>query len=88
MRYSITYPEDLRSLCIRENWFTCGSSEQYEKMFQMNAEGSLLTDIAVAIWICSDDVSMFDINVKLHEEKMKYEATQFGKMEENRDDYE
>lgn len=76
MKYSITYPEDLRSLCIRENWFTCGSTKQYEKMFQMNAEGSSLTDIALVIWICSDDVSKIEIIRKLHQARMEYAVAQ------------
>ena len=27
---------ELRKLCIENNWFTGGSNEQYEKMFEYN----------------------------------------------------
>lgn len=33
------YPDQVagrvRDLCIRKNWFTCGSSRQYDRMFDM-----------------------------------------------------
>lgn len=54
-KYSITTPMDLRNLCIRNDWFTCGSNRQYEKMFIMNELGAPIEEIAAVIWICSDD---------------------------------
>jgi hypothetical protein len=53
--------EALYKLCNEENLFTCGSQEQYDKMFQKNDEGVPLKQIAAMIWICSDDISLDDV---------------------------
>lgn len=53
--YSVTTPEDLRSLCIRNNWFTCGSNSQYDKLFYANENGCPVEEIATIIWLCSDE---------------------------------
>lgn len=54
-KYSITTPEELRTLCIKNNWFTCGSNRQYEKLFYANENGCPIEEIATIIWLCSDD---------------------------------
>ena len=54
-KYTITTPEELRSLCIRKNWFTCGSNSQYSKLFYANEMGCPIEEIATIIWLCSDD---------------------------------
>ncbi len=46
--------DKLRGLCIEHGWFTCGSSRQYEKLFEMNEQGAGIEQIATAIWLCSD----------------------------------
>lgn len=53
-QYSITTPEELRSLCIRKNWFTEGTNEQYDKLFYANEHGCPIEEIATIIWLCSD----------------------------------
>lgn len=53
--YSITTRENLRSLCIAHNWFTCGTCEQYEKMFYANENACPIEEIATIIWLCSDE---------------------------------
>lgn len=37
--YTVTTASALRQLCIKNNWFTCGSNEQYEKLFYANENG-------------------------------------------------
>ena len=54
-KYSITTPDDLRSLCIKNNWFTCGTNRQYEKLFYANENGCPVEEIATIIWLCSDE---------------------------------
>lgn len=54
-KYSVTTFEELRSLCIRKNWFTCGTNRQYEKLFYANEHGCPIEEIATIIWLCSDD---------------------------------
>lgn len=53
-KYSVATPERLRSLCIRKQWFTCGTNEQYEKLFYANEMGCPIEEIATIIWLCSD----------------------------------
>ena len=45
----------LRSLCIKNAWFTCGTNRQYNKLFEMNSQGASIEHIATAIWLCSDE---------------------------------
>ena len=59
--------EDLRVLCIRENWFTNGDNSQYEKLFDLNREGASLEDLALVIWLCSDEVDREEVLHKLNE---------------------
>lgn len=47
--------EELRKLCIDNNWFTCGSIRQYEKLFDRDREGASLDELTTIIWICSDE---------------------------------
>lgn len=46
--------EELRELCIKNNWFTCGSNRQYDKLFEMNEKGKSVDELALVIWLCSD----------------------------------
>lgn len=52
---------ELRSLCIKNNWFTCGSNEQYEKLMDQCREGALCNILAAMIWICSEDAELEEI---------------------------
>ena len=52
---------ELRTLCIRNNWFTCGDIRQYTRFFQRNSEGATIEEHSVIIWICSDDIPYHDI---------------------------
>ena len=53
--YTVTTNVNLRSLCIDHNWFTCGTCEQYEKLFYANENGCPIEEIATIIWLCSDE---------------------------------
>jgi len=71
--YAVTTPEELRNLCIRNNWFTSGTSTQYEKLFQLNEDGqTTLSEIALIIWVCSDDTDRDEITSQLIEAKDDY----------------
>ena len=73
-RYAVTTNEELRSLCIRHDWFTCGSCRQYDKLFQMNSECASIEEIATVIWLCSDDEKHCrrDILAELKNTKVEY----------------
>ena len=70
--YSVTIPERLRDLCIRKNWFTCGTNKQYEKLFYANENGYPFEEIVTIIWLCSNDVKRADIHDELNKEHEKY----------------
>lgn len=61
----------LYKLCSQNNWFTHGTSLQYRRMFDLNADGVLklnksdyaLDALARIIWICSDESISYD-NIK------------------------
>ena len=54
-------------LCNKEQWFTAGGNSAYEKMFSLVSDGRPLSEIALAIWICSSDVELGEINRVLDE---------------------
>ena len=43
----------LRSICIKYDFFNCGSVTQYEKLFKANEDGATLEQLALIIWVCS-----------------------------------
>ena len=45
---------DVYRLCNVNDWFTCGTVSQYNKMFDMVRENRPIHDIALVIWFCSD----------------------------------
>ena len=64
-QYSVAPTEDLRRLCIRKDWFTCGTCEQYMKMFDLNKEQRPIEEVALAIWLCCKDVSREEVTKEL-----------------------
>lgn len=75
--YSVTYPEALRQLCIKNKWFTKGTNEQYEKLFYANEHGCPIEEIAIIIWICSaSNCSRRDIFATLIEENVQWQCQQ------------
>ena len=54
-QYSVTTTWELRQLCIDNNWFTCGTITQYDKLFYANEHGCPIEEIATIIWLCSDE---------------------------------
>lgn len=69
----ITYPEDLRELCIKNNWFTCGSNKQYERLFYANSNNFTLDQISIIIWICSMTDNRREITEELIRAQKNYE---------------
>ncbi len=43
----------VQQYCIRNNLFTLGSNEQYDRMLDLVRDGFPLHDLATIIWICS-----------------------------------
>lgn len=82
--YSVTTRANLRNLCIAHNWFTCGSCEQYEKLFYANENGCPIEEIATIIWLCSDEeYCRRDILSELKKELEEYLIDVADEMEGN-----
>lgn len=60
MRITKTTAE-VRSLCIKNDWFTCGSNSQYERMFEKVRDGANIEEVATIIWVCSENVTKEEI---------------------------
>lgn len=56
---------ELRELCIKNDWFTCGTIKQYEKLFDRNKAGASIAELSIIIWICSNNIPKDEIYSKL-----------------------
>lgn len=68
--------QTLYRLCNEKKYFTCGTNEQYEKLFELNALNTSTIELATIIWICSDNISRKDIInelIKARLEDLKYQ---------------
>lgn len=70
---TVTTTAELRQLCIKNNWFACGTNGQYEKLFYANENGCPMKEIATIIWLCSDeDVRRIDVLTELKAARKSY----------------
>ena len=53
--------ENMYRLCNQHKWFTAGSNEQYEKLFQLVDDGATPDQLALVIWVCSDGFTYKEI---------------------------
>lgn len=51
----------LYALCNKYQWFTYGDISQYERMFWKNDNGGTLEEIALIIWLCSQNATEAEI---------------------------
>lgn len=67
----------LYRLCNEKKYFTCGTNEQYEKLFELNTLNTSTIELATIIWICSEEnISRKDIInelIKARLEDKKYD---------------
>ena len=54
-------------LCNNYQWFTCGTNNQYEVLFDMVRAGRRTKDLALVIFICSNGWLEEDIYMRLVE---------------------
>jgi hypothetical protein len=52
---------EIRSLCIKKDWFTNGTITQYERMFDRVRDGADIDEIATIIWVCSENATKEEI---------------------------
>ena len=52
---------EIRSLCIKKDWFTNGTNTQYERLFDRVRDGADIDEIATIIWVCSENVTKEEI---------------------------
>lgn len=77
-RYRVTTPDKLRSLCIKNNWFTCGTNAQYEKLFYANETNATIEEIVAIIWVCSEECDKTAILAELRKAEIEYENVLYG----------
>lgn len=54
-------------LCNKHQWFTCGATSAYDKMFELVKNGYGVEKVAIAIWVCSrEEVELTDIMNELY----------------------
>lgn len=69
-RKQVLSTDDLRTLCIKHQWFTAGDTRQYEKLFEELTNGAGVDTLATIIWICSSNATKEEIlNILLEEAK-------------------
>ena len=52
---------EIRSLCIKKDWFTYGTNTQYERLFDRVRDGADVEEVATIIWVCSENVTKEEI---------------------------
>lgn len=88
-KYAVTTNHSLSNLCIRNDWFTEGTNEQFEKLFRANEMFCSIEEIATIIWLCSNTdlanggTCRRDILDELKAERRKYWKAIFGVEDEN-----
>ena len=60
--------DGLYTLCNKLRWFTGGTVEQYEKMFDLVREGATRKELALVIWLCTPDKTRESIEKILDDE--------------------
>jgi hypothetical protein len=56
---------ELRSLCVRNKFFTCGDNSEYDRLFEMNSNGREIGALADWIWQHSDDFTLNEVTAAL-----------------------
>lgn len=56
------------NICNKYEWFTAGDNEQYEKLIEMTKGGAGIHELALIIWICSEDKTIREIEHTLQQE--------------------
>lgn len=83
---------DLRSLCIANDYFTCGDCTAYDRLFELNRKGASIEILAACIWANSNDYAdletiteqLSDLNrwpIYIDSIRRALESAQFGETE-------
>lgn len=56
---------ELRAICVRNNFFTCGDNSEYNRLFEMNSNGREIGALADWIWQHSDDFTLNEVTAAL-----------------------
>lgn len=56
---------ELQEICIKHNWFTGGSCESYEKLFERCKNGADFDELALLIWLCTPNRNRKEIYYQL-----------------------
>lgn len=62
---------ELRDICIKNDWFTGGSCEAYDKLFARCEEGASIEELALIIWVCTPESDKTLITNALHKNRIR-----------------
>lgn len=68
---------ELQEICYKNKWFTGGSCESYEKLFDRCREGADFDELAMIIWVCTPDKDRREIYYQLLVEKAEMRLQEF-----------
>ena len=68
---------ELKNICINRNWFTGGTCEEYDKLFERCKEGADFDELALIIWLCTPDSNRKEIYYRLLIEKAALRVREF-----------
>ena len=74
--------QDVRNLCVKNNWFSCGCNSQYDKMFDRVREHAEVDEVATMIWLCSEGVTKEEIAKQLASPELNTKRIEFVKARE------
>lgn len=60
-------PDDLRTFCIKHDYFTSGTNEQYSRLFDLCRAGASVEALASVIWACSPAADLSEITAQLND---------------------
>lgn len=55
----------LQRFCVEKNYFNCGDNSQYKKLFYLNDIEASPDHLALAIWLCSDNVELREVTKEI-----------------------
>lgn len=62
---------ELRDICVKNDWFTGGSCEAYDKLFARCEENASIEELALIIWVCTPDSNRELIKNALYKERIR-----------------
>lgn len=76
---------ELHNICNKYDWFTGGSCEAYDKLFERCKDGADFDELALLIWMCTPDSNRKEIYYRLLIERAERNLKEFSTVVESYD---